>query len=102
MGQICSDTKRVHDIIEGQMRDQTRLLQEEGQGLADSTSGTADRNWVKERTSEIGGGVRSAAHSDERPRSPCLDVSSIPLTILVYESGGVRKSKLVLRVGVLE
>jgi hypothetical protein len=46
MGQICSDTGRVHDIIKSQMGDQTRLLQEEGQGLADSTSGTANRNWV--------------------------------------------------------
>ncbi len=42
MGQIGSDARGIHDIIQGQVRDQIRLLQEQRKRLADSTGSTAN------------------------------------------------------------
>ena len=52
MGQIGSDTRRIHDIVQGQVRDQIRLLQEQGQRLADSTGSTANDDCENEKQCE--------------------------------------------------
>ncbi len=38
MAEIGSHPRRPHDIVEGELGDQWALLQEQGQGLADTTS----------------------------------------------------------------
>lgn len=43
--QICGHSGSIDDIVQSQVRDQIRLLQQERQGLTNSTSSTADNDF---------------------------------------------------------
>lgn len=49
MGQVSGDTGGVDNVVEGEVGDQRRLLEEERQGLADTTGSTENGNPRKVR-----------------------------------------------------
>jgi hypothetical protein len=73
--QICGHSGSIDDIVQSQVRDQIRLLQQERQGLTNSTSSTADndfffvRIWLKSRKSLGGCGLQRGRMSSYRQKN---------------------------------
>ena len=44
MGQVSSNAGGVDDVVEAELRHEGRVLQQQGEGLTDATTGTHDSN----------------------------------------------------------